>query len=164
VTAGLAREILADELRRKAVEATLPVPAPRLSQLQAWYATYSGAAARAVSTDRPAPWLGNSRHGVAIDGQAPGRLFALRSGASVRVDGITITVQGESGPLGAFPFARAAPAIRGALVIEEQDGAFATWARRRENQALGRLACQHDQLPQPATVDLTGFAPFLSLG
>ncbi|MBA3841675.1 MAG: hypothetical protein H0X39_03495, partial [Actinobacteria bacterium] len=94
VTSGLAREILADELRRKAVEVTLPVPAPGSAQLRAWYATYSGVTARAVSTDRPAPWLGNSRHGVAIDEQAPGRLFALRAGARVRVDGLTITARG----------------------------------------------------------------------
>jgi hypothetical protein len=100
---------------------------------------------------------------VAIEGQAPGRLFALSVGASVRVDGLAITGRGEAAPLGSFPFAQAAPAIRRALVSQEQDDAFATWARRRENQALGRLACRHDQLPQPATVDLTGFAPFLSL-
>jgi hypothetical protein len=29
---------------------------------------------------------------------------------------------------------------------------------------LDDLACTHDQLPQPAAVDLTDWAPFLSLG
>ena len=34
----------------------------------------------------------------------------------------------------------------------------------RENQSLSGLTCQHDQLPQPATVDLTDWLPFLALG
>jgi len=54
--------------------------------------------------------------------------------------------------------------VRAALVGELKAAAFETWIRRRENQSLDALACTHDQLPQPAAVDLTDWAPFLSLG
>jgi hypothetical protein len=164
VTRALAREILADELRRRSVEATLRVPAPAVSQLRAWYETYGATSARSVRVSRPVAWLGNARAGVALAADAPGRLFALPSGASALVDGVRITALGEAAPLGSFPYTQAAPAIRRALLGQQKHAAFATWARRRENQSLGRLSCRHDQAPQPATVDLTGFAPFLSLG
>jgi hypothetical protein len=164
VTRALAREILADELRRRSVEATLRVPAPAVSQLRAWYETYGATSARSVRVSRPVAWLGNARAGVALAAGAPGRLFALPSGASALVDGVRITALGEAAPLGSFPYTQAAPAIRRALLGQQKHAAFATWARRRENQSLGRLSCRHDQAPQPATVDLTGFAPFLSLG
>ena len=75
-----------------------------------------------------------------------------------------MTALGEPAPLGSFPFAQAAPAIRRAFVDELKNAAFATLVRRRENQSLGSLTCQHDQQPQPATVDLTDWLPFLSLG
>ena len=54
--------------------------------------------------------------------------------------------------------------IRRALVGEAKKAAFATWVRQRENQSKGALACTHDQEPQPASVDLTEWLPFLSLG
>ena len=109
------------------------------------------------------PWLGNRRSGIAVSGVAPGRLLALAAGESVRIDGVKVTALGETAPLGSFPFAQAAPSVRRALVAQERHAAFAVWARRRENQSLGNLTCQHDQPPQPATVDLTDWLPYLSL-
>jgi hypothetical protein len=82
----------------------------------------------------------------------------------VTIDGIKVTALGETAPLGSFPFAQAAPSVRRAFVAQERDAAFAIWARKRENQSLGSLTCQHDQPPQPATVDLTDWLPYLSLG
>jgi hypothetical protein len=77
---------------------------------------------------------------------------------------VQVTVLGEAAPLGSFPFEQAAPSVRPALVAEERSGAFATWIRRRQNQSLGKLSCERDQLPQPDSVDLTEWLPFLSLG
>lgn len=164
VTHTLAREILADEIRRLAVEATLRVPAPTSLQLRNWYGTYAAAKARAVRAAAPMTWLGGARTGIALQGAAPGRLFDLLPGQSVKVGGVKVTALGETAPLGAYPYAVALPAVRHALVAQERLGAFATWARRRQNQSLGQLACQHDKLPRPATIDLTGWVPFLSLG
>ena len=163
-TPTLARTILADELRRKAIEATLRVATPTAAGLQQWYATYSSVPARPVSAAEAVPWLGNLRTGIAVTGVAPGRLMALAAGATVKIDGVKVTALGEAAPLGSFPFAQVAPAVRRAFVAQERDAAFAIWARQRENQSLGSLTCQHDQTPQPATVDLTDWLPYLSLG
>jgi hypothetical protein len=163
-TPALARLILADELRRRAVEATLRTPAPTGPQLQAWYATYDAKLTRPVRSTKPLPWLGGAKTGLAIQGVAPGRLLALDTGAKVTIDGVQVTALGEPAPLGSFPFGQALPAIRKAFVDQVKGGAFATWIRRRQNQSLGSLTCQHDQQPQPEAVDLTDWVPFLSLG
>jgi hypothetical protein len=163
-TQTLARSILADELRRRAVELGLRVPAPTGAQLQEWYATYGTLNARLVRTAKRVPWLGNRKTGIALADRAPGRVFPLAAGASKLVDGVKVTALGETAPLAAFPFTQAAPAVRHALIDEQKDAAFALWARRRQNQSLSRLTCQHDQTPQPATLDLTDWLPFLSLG
>ncbi len=97
-------------------------------------------------------------------GVAPERLLALDSGATVRIHGVRVTALGEAAPLGAYPFAQAAPAVRRGLLAQERYAAFAAWARKRENQSLASLACRHDQTPQPAAVDLTDWLPYLSLG
>ena len=80
------------------------------------------------------------------------------------IDGVKVTVLGEVSPLASFPFAQAAASVRAAFVAQQKDAAFALWSRRHQNQSLSRLTCQHDQPPQPATVDLTEWLPFLSLG
>jgi hypothetical protein len=163
-TPQLARRILADELRRISIESTLRVAPPGQAGLRRWYDTHAASPSRPVRTARPVSWLGNLRKGVAVAGVAPGRLLALDSGATVTIDGVRVTALGETAPLGAFPFALAAPSLRRALLAEERYAAFAAWARTRENQSLASLACQHDQTPQPAAVDLTDWLPYLSLG
>lgn len=163
-TPTLARSILADELRRHAVEATLRVTGASGAELQQWYDTYSSTNARLVRASAPEPWLGNARSGVALFQQAPGRLFALADGASTSIAGVKVSAAGEVAPLGSFPFDEAFLAIRAAFVAQQKDAAYAVWSRRRQNQSLGSLTCQHDQPPQPATVDLTDWLPYLSLG
>ena len=163
VTPALARSILADELRRRALEAGMRVAPPTPAELQAWFDTYGPSTARAVRADRPVDWLGGTRSGIALAEDAPGRIFTLAPGASVTVHGVRITAVGEAAPLGAFPYAQAVPSVRRALLAQNRRAAFATWARRRQNQSLARLTCRHDQAPQPATVDLTAYAPFLAL-
>lgn len=163
-TPALARRILGDELRRRAVETTLRTPAPTGAQLQAWYSTYGVATARPVRSSAPVPWLGNARTGLAIQGVAPGRLLPLAAGATATINGVRVTALGERAPLAAFPFAQAAPAIRKAFVDQLKAAAFANWIRRRQNQSLGSLTCRNDEPPQPAPVDLTDWLPYLSLG
>lgn len=163
-TPALARAVLGDELRRRAVEATLRTSAPSPQALQAWYRTYGESKARPVRAAKPVAWLGNRKEGVAVQGVAPGRLFALTAGDTVLVDGVRVTALGETTPLGAVPFALALPAIRVAYGRELQQEAFAVWLRRREIQSRASLACTHDVSPQPAAVDLTDWLPYLSLG
>jgi hypothetical protein len=154
VTPGLARTILGDELRRQAVERTLRVPAPTAGELQDWYATHAATKARATRVKQRTTLV-----------LAPAdRIFGLAAGAQATIDGVKLTALGETAPLGSFPFALAAPAVRAALLGELKDDAFGTWVRRRENQSLNDLSCSHDALPKPATIDLTDWAPYLGLG
>jgi hypothetical protein len=162
-TLATSRAILADELRRSAVESTLRVAAPSARQIADFYSTYAAERALHVRADRPVTWLGNRRQGVAVSGSAPGRLFRLAVGESTRVDGARLTALGDVAPLGTYPLSLAAPAIRDALVVQARDDAFRTWSSRRQNQALNRLACAKDELPQPTPVDVADWLPFLEL-
>jgi hypothetical protein len=154
VTQALARTILGDELRRRAVEATLHVAPPTAGEVQDWYASHASVQARAVRMKKK----------VSLVLAPADRVFALAAGRTVTIGGKKVTALGEVGPLAAFPFALAAPTARAALVGELKGAAFETWIRRRENQSLDDLACTHDQRPLPSAVDLTDWAPFLSLG
>ena len=154
VTPALARTILADELRRRAVEATLRVAPPTATEVQDWYASHASVQAREVRVKKK----------VSLVLAPADRIFGLAAGRTIRIGNAKVTALGEVAPLAAFPLALAAPAVRAALVGELKAAAFETWIRRRENQSLDALACTHDQLPQPAAVDLTDWAPFLSLG
>jgi hypothetical protein len=154
VTLGLARTILGDELRRLLVERTLRVAAPTGAQVGDWYTTHAATKARAIRLKKKTTIV-----------LAPAdRIFRLAPGKKAAIDGVQLTALGEAAPLGSFPFALAAPAVRAALLAELKDDAFGTWVRRRENQSLDDLACNHDALPKPATIDLTDWVPFLGLG
>ncbi len=158
-----ARAILADELRRQAVERSLHVSLPTLREIADYYARFDGTRARLVRSNRPLPWLGNRRSGVAIAGIAPARILALPPGATAVVEGAQITAVGETVALGALPLAAATPAVRAALVDLARVDAFRTWASRRLNQARAQLECTNDAFPQPTPVDLTQWLPFLAL-
>ena len=140
LTRPLALEILADEQRRLAVEATLRIAAPTTAEIQAWYETHAGDPARLVR-------LKNRNQLLLATEPTPPKARQI----------------GETAPLGSFPYAQAAPAVKRALQAQEKEDAFAVWSRRRQNQALSRLTCRQDQLPQPASIDLTEYAPFLAL-
>jgi hypothetical protein len=158
-----ARAVLGDELRRKQIVSHLRIPAPSSRQIEAYYQTYAQAPARLVRAPRALAWLGNRKSGVALSTTAPGRVFRLPDGGHAMLGGVKITAVGEAAPLGAFPLAAAAPSIRAALASHAREDAFRTWSSQRQNQALNRLECAKDDLPQPAPVDLTDWLPFLSL-
>jgi hypothetical protein len=153
VTRALARTILGDELRRRAVEATLRVPPPTATDVQDWYAGHATVQGRTVRI----------RKKVSLVLAPADRIFGLAPGASAQIGRDRVTALGETAPLAAFPFRLAAPAVRAALVRELKGAAFETWVRRRQNQSLDDLSCTHDQRPLPSAVDLTDWAPFLAL-
>jgi hypothetical protein len=70
---------------------------------------------------------------------------------------------GPTGPLGAYPFSLARPAIRAALIDIARDQLFDRWLMRRESSALAWTTCARDQLPAIGTLELTSELPFLAL-
>jgi hypothetical protein len=161
-TLAAARAILGDELRHQKVEARLHVKAPSARQIADFRTTYANEPARLVQAAAPLAWLGGRTTGIAVAANAPARLFRLADGAGTSVDGVRVTVVGPKGPLDAFPAESALPSIRAALVDQAREAAFQTWSSQKQNQALPRLACARDELPQPAPIDLTDWLPYLA--
>jgi hypothetical protein len=164
----IARAILADQLRRAKVEASLPAGTPSAADVQTFYSSYPDLPVRLVQA-KPAPaWLGNRVRGLALSQVAPDRLFTLPTGrkAVVRTSGGTYAVEPlrDALSLGAVPLGSARPAIVAALKAFDRGQAFERWTVARQRGALNNAICARDDLPQPATVDLASYLPFLRLG
>jgi len=167
-TVLIARGILADQLRRAKVEASLPAAAPSAADVQTFYESYPDLPVRLVQA-KPAPqWLGSKTRGLALGQVAPDRLFSLATGqsATVRTGDGTFSVKAlrDALSLGAVPLGNVQPAIVAALRAFQRGQAFEDWTVGQQRSALNKAICARDDLPQPAAVDLTSYLPFLRLG
>jgi hypothetical protein len=167
-TVAIARGVLADELRRAKVEATLSASPPSASAVQTFYTSYPDLSARLVKAS-PAPiWLGGKAQGLAISEVAPDRLFTLPTGSksTVRTTLGLFAVQplDDALPLGAVPLGKARPAIVAALKTFARGQAFEKWTVSKQRVVQNTATCRGDDLPQPAAIDLTQYLPFLRLG
>ena len=165
-TLGLARSVLADELRRARLERPRFAPTPTGTEVSGFYASYPDLLVRRVHVKPAAPWLAG-RTGYALAESAPQRLFSLPTGKSSRLSTLlgTFTVRplAPALPLGALPVSAVRPAIVTALRGFERAQSFERWTIAQQNIALNRTICLHDQLPQPAAIDLTQYLPFLRI-
>jgi hypothetical protein len=163
-----ARAILADELRRPQVERYLPAAAPSATDVNTFYESYPDLQARLVQAKPAPPWLGAAPQGLALQDVAPDRLFALSTGKSESVltstGTFSVKALQDASPLGAVPLGRARPAIVAALKSFARGVAFEKWTVGKQRAALNAATCAHDDLPQPAAVDLVQYLPFLRLG
>ena len=165
--ATVAREVLADELHRRAIAARLTVRAPSETDVRDYYASYGSTTARLVETKPAAPWLGGKRRGVALAGIAPAQLFRLATGTRVvlRTPSGVYRVRALSVPLrlAAFPLASARSAITARLTAFARADAYAEWLATEQQRALRTAVCRRDRLPAVGDVDLTTYLPFLAL-
>jgi hypothetical protein len=165
-TVTIARQILADELRRLRIEPRLRARSPSPSEVSVFYASYPDLLARAVRAS-PAPWwLGGRTQGLALEPIAPEQLFAMGTGTRTlrALDG-TYQVQalGDVRALGTIPFVEARGAIAAALSAFERRGAFERWTVARQEGALKTAICRKDDLPASGTVRLASYLPYLAL-
>ena len=166
-TVAVARAVISDELRRRALRQRLRIPAAARSQLEELQATYGAVLAREVEVDPAPSWLPGGR-GLALATQAPARVFTLPTGATARLR----TLEGVVGvrpledavPLAAVPFATARPALARLLREAAQENGYRTWTTRVQKSALDEIRCIRDRLPAIGAVELTSFLPYLSLG
>jgi hypothetical protein len=163
---AVARAALADELRRRERAATMSGRVPE-SEVRTFYSSYPDLVVRPVKAD-PAPWwLGDRVRGLALVGVAPERVFSVPEGREavvVALDGsYTVTALGESATLGAVPLAQARPAIVAALSVFARRAGFERWTLARQRGMLPLTSCRQDVMPQPSTIRVTDFLPFLSL-
>jgi hypothetical protein len=163
----LARDAIADQLRRFDLEQMLTVDAPPGSDIRAFYQSYPNVLARLVKV-APAPsWLGGRTRGYVLAPVAPERLFDLPTAETSTLEtergSYTVTALTDPLPIGALPFIVARRAISAALQSFARDAAFDAWKMARENGALSRILCVRDALPTVASVELASFVPFLQL-
>jgi hypothetical protein len=165
-TLGLARSVLADELRRARLEQPRYAPKPTAAEVRTFYSSYPDLLVRRVRVSPAPPWLA-ARTGYALAESAPARLFSLPTGRKSRVSTLlgTYTVRplGPAQPLGALPLSAVRGAIATALRGFERAQSFERWTIGQQNRALNGTICLRDQLPQPAAIDLTQYLPFLRI-
>jgi hypothetical protein len=164
---GIARGVIADELRRSLIQSRLHVAGPSGAEIQSYYDTYAGAPVRLVQVKPAAPWLGNSKRGFALGAVAPPRVFALKSGQQTTVRTMTgvfkVKALGPTVDLAELPLAKARRPIVTALVSLARDTAYQNWLLGREKSAQAQTLCWRDQLPAVEVVPLTDYLPYLAL-
>ena len=165
-TVGLARAVLADELRRARLELPRYAPKPSGAEVDAFYASYPDLLVRPVRVSPTPPWLA-AHTGFALAESAPQRLFSLPAGRRSRLmtllGAFKVRPLGPALPLGALSLSEVRPAIAAALRGFERAQSFERWTIGQQNHALNRTICLHDELPQPAAIDLTQYLPFLRI-
>jgi hypothetical protein len=164
---GAARGVIADELRRVAIEAGFGVAAPTAQEIGEYYQTYGATRARLVETKTAAPWLGRSRHGFALESTAPPQLFSIPEGGgwhSIRTMRGTYQVRALDSPvsLGALPLEVARPAIVNALKELARADRYDSWLLARERVLDEQAVCRGDVQPEVGVVELTDYLPFLA--
>ena len=132
-----------------------------------FYVSYPEVLVRAVRA-RPAPiWLGGRTTGLALRSLAPERVFTLPSRRRLNVFGpdrtYAVTALDEARALGAVPFPQARPAIAAALAAFARRASFDGWTTTKQQIAQAQALCRRDEVPEPGTVRLTAYLPFLSL-
>jgi hypothetical protein len=167
-TEGLAREVIADELRQQRMGRRFRVGAPTAEQITSYYESVADTPARLVQVKPRAWWLGERREGLAIASLAPPQLFGMpKSKKWLRIrtaDGFfKVRSDDDVYPLGTFPLSIARPTVVAALKEIQRRQIFERWFGRPLRDGLDRLRCRGDELPAVAVVDLTTYLPFLAL-
>ena len=167
-TEGLAREVIADELRQQRMGRRFRVGTPTPEQITSYYESVADTPARLVQVKPRAWWLGERREGLAIASLAPPQLFGMPTSKKwLRIrtaDGVfKVRSEDDVYPLGTFPLSVARPTVVAALKEIQRRQVFERWFTRPLRDGLDRLRCRGDALPAVAVVDLTTYLPFLAL-
>lgn len=163
---AIARGIVADELRVRRIASRLTVPTPTARDVARFRQTYASVLARELVVTPTADWLGG-KTGLALATSAPDAVFRVPSGKTsiVRtVDGsFSVRPLDDATELGAVPPQAARRAALRELRAQERSSALGDWMLRMQNAAGSQLVCERDRMPEPGVVNLSAFAPFLSL-
>jgi hypothetical protein len=163
---SVARSVLGDELRAREIVARLASSAVTSLDVTRFRATFAAVAARELVVTPAPSWLPDGR-GIALATSAPDAVFRVPTGRPVimrTVDGVfTVEAGGDTTALAALPYAQARPAIVRELRAERGADAYAAWSLKMQKAAESKLVCERDRLPELGVVDLSPYAPFLSL-
>ena len=163
---SVGRAILGDELRSRAVASRLAAPSVSAADVARFRATYAAVLAREVVVTPAPSWLPDGR-GLALATSAPESLFRPPTGrrSTLRtVEGMfTVEARGDAIALATVSYALTRPAIVRELKAERRAEAYAAWSIRMQKAAESKLVCERDRLPELGVVDVSSYAPFLSL-
>ncbi len=164
---AIARAIIEDELRERAVTATLHVPKPTAAEIEQYYQDQGGQLVRLVKAS-PAPgWLGGRGTGYALASSAPPALFQLKAGAELSLQTVSgnfkVTPIGPVTTLDDLPLATVQNAIRAALIDSARTDAFVAWTVHQQLDGLNRTSCVLDRMPLASALEPSDELPFLSL-
>lgn len=163
---ALGRAVLADQLRRRKIGADIRV-AVSSTAIASFYTTYGDLLVRTVEARPGTWWLGGLRVGVAISSYAPQRVFEVPTGTRATLRSLAGVVRiralDEARPLASVSLAFARPAIRTVLASHARSDAVVRWSAARQQALLSEATCRRDDLPQPGSVDLAAYLPFLEL-
>lgn len=166
-TLDVARGVIGDELRRSDIQQTLNVPAPSAAQVASFYSSFPDLLTRPVVAFPVPAWLGGGFAGIALETNAPSRVFELPLGAAGEAAGVAgpyaIVPLGAALPLSAVPLDVASPAITALLTSLARQDSFDAWTTSGQNSALDRILCRSDDLPAVGDVRLSDYLPFLQL-
>ena len=162
-----ARALLADDVRRVRIQATLVPREPPAKAIATFYVSYPTRLVRRVQVSAPVWWLGGRTTGYALQGVAPDRIFALVTGLRATTwtsaGALTVTPVADAEALGVLPFTLARSPILTGLRWFSQADAFDKWTTVRQAAGLNQTVCARDDLPEVGAVDPSVFLPFLSL-
>ena len=163
---AVGRAILGDELRSREVADRLSTPGVSASDVARFRATYAAVLARDLLVSPTPSWLPGGR-GVALATSAPQAVFRLPTGrrTTVRtVEGVfAVEPRDDTVALAAVSYASARPAIVRELKAQRRADGYAAWSIRMQKAAESKLVCERDRLPELGVVDVSSYAPFLSL-
>jgi hypothetical protein len=163
---SIALDVLADELRRDEIAASLPAGNPTASQVSTFYTSYPDLLVRHVKAKTPVPWLDGQTTGYALSQIAPAQLFSAKRGKrslfQTPLGSFAVTPAGDSMPMGALQLSQVRPSIVAALRQFARGAAFERWSTAAQRDAQDQATCLGDNLPQRAAFDLTSYLPFLS--
>jgi hypothetical protein len=163
-TQDIAREVIADSLRRVQIARTLKVKAPTDDEVDAFYREHGDLKTRLVAFDAVSDWLSGRSLGYALSGVAPAPVFTLadyREGTVRTLAGpVSFKPIGRTTTLASVPLELVRPAIEAALTRPAREEAYAAWLKAREQKLLRMSICAADELPPVAPVDLAAAMPF----
>jgi hypothetical protein len=164
---GVARSVIADELRRARIESRLPVSGPSAAAIAEFQQNDGDVQARLVEASGRANWLGGRKAGYAVATNAPPQLMRAASGRWSRLWSPTGTIRvrpiGPPVSLSAVALARVRASIRAAMIAQARDGRYPSWIADQQSRSFRNAVCWRDELPATGVADLTDYLPFLAL-
>ena len=163
----VARNLIADQLRRRAILESIDVAPPTRRELRAYYREHANERTRRVIVNPAPSWLGGLEQGHAIAASAPERIFEGRKGRRLKLrtsEGtFVVRVIGRPKPLRRLKLGRVRQQLVRFLTQQATHEAVDNAAVKAEQAAIDGAICRRDQLPSANSPDPAAIPAVLRL-